>query len=217
MGQEIMSRAHANWAAVAYPAASVLLAAWVDRAFGKRTGDLPMKPLVWAGAGLNAVIGIVFAVVWLAPSIGDAVGGANAFKRVRGWAQTSAELGVKAQELGATALMFDEREIWHGVDYHGRNMTLPPVRAWRRGDHPRSHAEEAGTLLPGEDARVLVASYIPDFRRHIRADFASMEPVGTLTIPLGPRRQRVLELYLASGYRPLPRTAEYEAAFRDKR
>jgi 4-amino-4-deoxy-L-arabinose transferase-like glycosyltransferase len=215
MGQEIMSRAHANWAAAAYPAASVLLASWVDRAFGKRTGNLPMGPLVWAGAGLNAVIGIVFAVVWLAPSIGDAVGGANAFKRVRGWEQTSAELGAKAQELGATALMFDEREIWHGVDYYGRNMTLPPVRAWRRGDHPRSHAEEAGTMLPGEDARVLVASYVPDFQPRIRADFASMEPVGALIVPLGPRRQRVLQLYLASGYHPLPRTPEYEAAYRN--
>lgn len=217
MGQEIMSRAHANWAAAAYPAASVLVASWIDRAFGKRTGNFPIRPLVWAGVGLNTVIGVVFAIVWLAPSIGDALGGANAFKRVRGWEQTAAELGARAQELDATALMFDEREIWHGVDYHGRNMTLPPVRAWRRGDHPRSHAEEAGTMLPGEDARVLVASYVPDFRPRIRADFDSIEPVGTLTIPLGPKRQRVMKLYLASGYHPLPRTAEYEAEFQGKR
>jgi hypothetical protein len=217
MGQEIMSRAHANWAAAAYPAASVLLASWIDRAFGKRTGNLPMGPLIWAGTGLNAVIGIVFAIVWLAPSIGDAVGGANAFKRVRGWEQTSAELGLKAQELNATALMFDEREIWHGVDYYGRNMTLPPIRAWRRGDHPRSHAEEAGALQPGEDARVLVASVRSDFRPRIRADFSSIEPVGTLTIPLGPKRSRVLKLYLASGYHPLSRTAEYEVKYADQR
>jgi hypothetical protein len=113
--------------------------------------------------------------------------------------------------------MFDEREVWHGVDYYGRHMDLPPVRAWRRGDHPRSHAEEAGTLLPGEDTRVLVASYVPDFRPRIRADFASIEPVGVLTIPLGPKRQRVLKLYLASGYHPLPRTAEYEAEYAGQR
>jgi hypothetical protein len=217
MGQEIMSRAHANWAAAAYPAVSVLLASWVDRTFGKRAGEFPMKPLMWAGAGLNTVIGVIFAVVWLAPSIGDAVGGANAFKRVRGWEQTAEELALQAQEVNATALMFDEREVWHGVDYYGRDMNLPPVRAWRRGDHPRSHAEEAGTMGPGEDARVLVASFVPEFRPRIRADFEAIEQLGTLTIPLGPKRERVLRLYLATGYRPLPRTAEYEAQFEDTR
>jgi 4-amino-4-deoxy-L-arabinose transferase-like glycosyltransferase len=57
MGQEIMSRAHANWAAAAYPAVSVLLASWVDRTFGERAGEFPMKPLMWAGAGLNHEFG----------------------------------------------------------------------------------------------------------------------------------------------------------------
>jgi hypothetical protein len=114
-------------------------------------------------------------------------------------------------------LMFDEREVWHGVDYYGRNSPLPPVRSWRRSDHPRSHAEEAGALLPGEDARVLVASVRADFRPRIRADFDAIEPVGTLTVPLGPKKTRELKLYLASGYHPLPRTAEYEAKFADQR
>ena len=151
------------------------------------------------------------------PSIGDSVGGTNAFKRIRGWEQTAADLGAVALEHNATALMFDEREVWHGVDYYGRTMNLPPVRAWRRGDHPRSHAEEAGAMLPGEDRRVLVASLVPEFRPMIRADFDAIEPVSTLTVPLGPKKTRVLKLYLASGYHPLPRTAEHEAKFRGQR
>ncbi|HEX5007716.1 MAG TPA: glycosyltransferase family 39 protein [Hyphomonadaceae bacterium] len=212
LGQEIMSRAHANWAATAYPAACVLLASWIDRAF---LGESRAKaaPFVKGGIGLNAVIGVLFAIVWVAPALGDALGAANAFKRVRGWEQTADDLGALALEHSATALMFDEREVWHGVDYYGRDKPLPPIRAWRRTDHPRSHAEEAGAMQPGEDGRVIIASVRPDFRPRIRADFEAIEPLGTLTVPLGPKRSRQLKLYIASGYHPLARTAEYEARF----
>jgi len=207
--QEIMSRAHANWAATAYPASAVLLASWTART---RWGAA-----IKAGVALNLTIGLAFVVLWLAPSVADTAGGSNLIKRVRGWDQTAADLGQIALEHDASALMFDERENWHGVDYYGRNLNLPPIRAWRVTDHPRSHAEEAGTMLPGEDRAVLIASYRPDFRPRIRADFDTIESLGTLTVPLGPNRNRVLKLYLASGYHPLPRTAEYEASFEGKR
>ena len=217
LGQEIMSRAHANWAATAYPASSVLLASWIGRAFSGEAGRIKAGPFIRTGVGLNTLIGVIFAIVWVMPSIGDALGAANAFKRVRGWEQTADDLGAIALEHNATALMFDEREVWHGVDYYGYRKPLPPIRAWRRTDHPRSHAEEAGAMQPGEDERVIVASVRSDFRPRIRADFDAIEPLGTLTVPLGPKRTRELKLYLASGYHPLPRTAEYEAKFDGQR
>jgi hypothetical protein len=210
LGQEIISRAHANWAATAYPAAAVLLASWIDRAVGR----LKMGPWIKGGVAINAVIGVVFVIMWVAPSLGDSVGIGNAYKRVRGWQQTAQDLGALAIKNNVSALMLDEREVWHGVDYYGRNIaSLPPVRAWRRGDAPRSHAEEAGAMRPGEDAHVLIASYVPEFRPQIRADFATIKPIGTLTVPLGPKKERVLKLYLASGYHPLPRTPEYETKY----
>jgi hypothetical protein len=213
LGQEIMSRAHANWAATAYPASSVLLAAWISRAFDGEASRVRAGPFIKTGVGINTLIGVIFAIVWIAPSIGDALGAANAFKRVRGWEQTADDLGAIALEHNATAVMFDEREVWHGVDYYGRDKPLPPIRAWRRTDHPRSHAEEAGAMQPGEDARVIIASVRSDFRPRIRADFDAIEPLGTLTVALGPKRTRELKLYIGSGYKPLPRTVEYEAKF----
>lgn len=203
--QAVISRAHANWAATAYPAAAVLLASWIARPRWR----LAIK----AGVAVNLAIGLVFAVAWVAPSIGDAYGAANAYKRVRGSREMATRLETIAAANHATALMFDEREMWHGVDYYGRNLTLPPIRAWRRGDTAKSYAEEAGTLLPGEDARVLVVSKVPAFRDMIRADFSSIQPVGDLVIPLGPKRKRQLKLYLASGYHPQPRTPEFEARY----
>jgi asparagine N-glycosylation enzyme membrane subunit Stt3 len=213
LGQEILSRAHANWAATAYPAASVLLASWLDRAFRPRSGKLKAGPFIKAGIGLNALVGLLFAIVWMAPALGDAMGFENAFKRVRGWEAMSAELAKYAKQTNATALFFDERENWHGVDYYGRNMDLPPLRSWRRGDHPRSHAEEAGMMQPGEDARVLVASWRADYRPRVRADFQTSERIADIAIPVGPTKRRPLRLYIASGYHPLPRTPEYEAKF----
>jgi 4-amino-4-deoxy-L-arabinose transferase-like glycosyltransferase len=213
LGQEIMSRAHANWAATAYPAASVLVAAWIGRAFRPKTGKVKAGPIIKAGVGLNALVGLLFAIVWMAPSLGDAMGFENAFKRVRGWEAMSAELARYARDTQATALMFDERENWHGVDYYGRNMGLPPLRSWRRLDHPRSHAEEAGMMQPGEDARVLVASWRADYRPRVRADFVTSERIADISIPVGPTKQRPLRLFVASGYHPLPRTPEYEAKF----
>jgi hypothetical protein len=111
--------------------------------------------------------------------------------------------------------MFDEREIWHGVDYYGRNTPLPPIRAWRVGETPRSTAEELGTMQPGEDERVLVLSDNGDYAAHIEADFASIKPAGEIVVPLGGGRQRRLVLFLGSGYDPLPRDDAYRIRFPD--
>ncbi len=205
LAQSVISRAHANWAATAYPAAAVLVASWIAR---PRWGFA-----VKAAVALNLTLGLVYVIGWAAPSLGDSLGGANAYKRVRGWKETAAELGAITAKDHATAVMLDDREVWHGVDYYARNLPLPPIRAWRRGDEPHSYAEQAGTMRPGEDAKVLIASIVPNFRAMIRGDFASIEPAGYLTIPLGPKRKRVLKLYLASGYHPRPRTKEFEAKY----
>ena len=213
LGQEIMSRAHANWAATAYPAASILLASWISRAFGREPGKWKASPFIKTGVGLNTAVGILFAAAWMAPAIGDAIGAENAFKRVRGWEAMATDIAKYAQENNATALMFDERENWHGMDYYGRNLDIPALRSWRRTDHPRSHAEEAGTMQPGEDERVLVVSLRADYRPRVRADFETSERIADLAVPMGPTKRRLLRLYLASGYHPLPRTPEYEAKF----
>ncbi len=216
MGQEILSRAHANWAASAYPAASVLVASWIDRAFGRPTGRLKVGPFIKGGVALNVFIGVLFSVIWTLPWLADATGASNAMKGVRGWKETTRELSARAAELGATAILVDDRELWHGLDYYSRNTEMAPVRQWQRWPSPRNHAEQAGGLQSTEDARVLVASISADLRPKIRQDFASFEELGYLTIPIGPTRARKLKLYLASDYAQAPRTPEFEAAFEGK-
>lgn len=206
MGQEILSRAHANWAAVAYPGASVLVAAWIDRAIGRiKTG-----PIIKGGVALNGVVGLVFLVVWAFPTLADSLGASAGMKGVRGWEETTEKVVARARELDASAIMLDDRELWHAVDYYGRNLNMPPIRAWQRGPTPRSHAEEAGKMLPGDDRKLLIASISPGLRMMLRDDFATIEPIGYVDVKLTPKRDRRLKLYLASGYRQHERTPEFE-------
>jgi 4-amino-4-deoxy-L-arabinose transferase-like glycosyltransferase len=107
--QEIMSRAHANWAATAYPAACVLVASWIDRAFGSDTGRIKVGPVLKAGLAINLLIGATFTLFWVAPSLADATGVSASMKQVRGWKETVAELGKRAEELQASAILVDER------------------------------------------------------------------------------------------------------------
>jgi hypothetical protein len=213
LAQELMSRAHANWAASAYPAASILVASWIDRVFGRPTSRHPAGPWIKGGIALNLAVGVLFSVMWVMPFIADATGISTTMKGVRGWKETVSGLSARAADLGATAIMVDDRELWHGLDYYGRGKDLPPVRTWQRGSAPRSHAEEEGKMQPGEDARILIASSSIGLRPLIQLDFATIEEIGFLDIPLGPMRDRQLKLYLASGYQPVERTAEFEATY----
>ncbi len=208
--QAVIARAHGNWAASAYPAAAVLLASWVTRA---RWGAW-----IRGGAALNACVGAIFlGIAVLPPPVWDSVGLANAFKRVRGWDETAVRLADIAREQGATAVMTDEREVWHGLDYYSHDLATPPLRSWRLLEGAHNFAEQAGTMQPGEDAKVLIVSMRPNFRPRIRADFQSIEPLGDFVVALGPYKERRMKLYLASGYTPLPRTVEYEARFEGQR
>ncbi|MEM0985499.1 MAG: glycosyltransferase family 39 protein [Pseudomonadota bacterium] len=258
-GQAVLSRAHANWAATAYPAASVLVAAWLLRAQGNRMlwlaiagltlAAFQLVPDVAAGlkiglglgtaaaiAGLGAVFrwrpaGLLVAALLLhgtlmlgaaalfasPPSITAALGVDNALKRVRGWDEATQAVLMKAQDLGATAILVDEREVWHGIDYYGRNGLDIPLIAWRRNAGVKSFAETQ-PMTDDLDDRVLLASFRPGFRPRIRSDFLSMRRVGEVNIELGIRSDgcpimRRLVLYELSGFKPQPRTTEWEQKF----
>ncbi len=208
--QAVVSRAHANWAATAYPAASVLLAGWLAR-------QLQRPAWLWAAAAVNLLIALLLTATALLPaSLTSALGADNALKRTRGWDAAAQAIFAEAERLGATAILVDEREVWHGLDFYGRHESIPII-SWRRYPAPKSFSEQRP--LEGLLARrVLVASVHEDLRPHLRGDFAQFEPAGQVRIPLGRRRngceiERVFQLYLASGYAPPERTLAWEARF----
>ncbi|MEM9054414.1 MAG: glycosyltransferase family 39 protein [Pseudomonadota bacterium] len=210
--QAILSRAHANWAATAYPAASVWLGGFLLRAKGWR---IPY----WSGIGLQLALGIFATILALAPPAWSAaVGRDNDFKRVRGWEDLTSQLAREIERIQPTAILVDEREVWHGLDYYLRDTLDVPLIMWRYNPGPKSYSE-AIDLADLDSSRVLVASYRSHLRPRMKADFASWAPDGFVGVDLGHRSngcplRRELRLYTASDYQPLERTPDWLLQFK---
>ena len=198
--QAVLSRANANWAATAWPAASVLVAAWLIR----------MAPAgvrwLWASLALHVALGVLFVTVPLVPAAAASQAGFdNELKRTRGWDTAANAVFAKAAEIGATSVLVDEREVWHGLDYYARDRKLPLI-SWRRYGVPKSFSE-AVPMAPPIDEKVLVVSLHAEMRPMMRSDFKTFEDIGEITIPLGERRNgcplaRRFHLYIGSGFAP---------------
>lgn len=256
--QAVLSRANANWAATAYPAASILVASWLARArpnrklwyiiaavsfvafllapdvslvtrllvgaivaaallgFGHVVRHSP-SGLLWTSLSLHAALMLALMTIALVPaSMSTSLGFDNALKRTRGWDAAAEQLFARAEELGATSVLVDEREAWHGLDYYARDREIPMI-SWRRYAGPKSFSE--AQPLEGDLAeRVLIASLHPGMRPKLRSDFGAFEHVGAITIPLGTRSNgcpivREFQLYIGSEYSRQERTPEWEARF----
>lgn len=259
-GQSVLSRAHANWAATAYPAASVLIAAWLVRAAPRAwlwiaiagltalgfvfAPDLaPLLKLVlgggfvaailgigavsrwrpagliWAAIGLHGLVAALFLALPLTPpGLSADLGVDNALKRVRGWEATAERVLAEAEAIEASAILTDEREVWHALDYYMRERTHPPLIAWRENPGPKSFAE-AVPMSDAIDETVLVVSHRPTVRPRMRDDFAAFEFAGEIEIGLGRRANgclivRRFVLYRASGYGEQTRDAAWEERYR---
>lgn len=201
--QAIISRAHANWAASAYPAASLLLAFILNESSWKR----PFK----SSFGFHSLIGLSFLYLTLAPqSHIDAVGLGNSFKRLRGWEQTTLDMQAKAQALGVTAIVTDEREVWHALDYYSyRHKSATPIKAWLRWNNPHNYSEQIGQL--DGQGEVLIVSLKEDLHSRIKADFDVIEVFDTYQIETHAGRTRDFTLFIASRYSPQTRTVAFEA------
>lgn len=210
--QAVLSRAHANWAATAYPAASVLVGAFLMRAASWR-------PAYWAGIGLQILVGALAITLALAPpSWSAAVGRDNDFKRVRGWEDLTEQLAREIERLQPTVLVVDEREIWHGIDYYLRDELEIPLILWRYNSGPKSFAESVD-LSDLDNSNVLIASYRSHLRPRMKADFATWDPQGFVGVDLGHRSngcplRRELRLYMVSDYDPLPRNSDWVRQFK---
>lgn len=210
--QAVLSRAHANWAATAYPAASVWIGGFLIRAKGWRIA-------FWSGLAFQGVIGVLATILALGPPSWTAtIGRDNDLKRVRGWQDLSAQLALEVERLQPSAILVDEREVWHGLDYYLKDTLETPLIMWRYNPGPKSFAERID-LADIDHSRVLVASYRSNLRPPIKADFATWQAEGAISVDLGHRSngcpiQRELRLYLASNYDAPPRTTEWTQAFK---
>jgi hypothetical protein len=204
-----ISRANANWAAVAYPATLILTT-------GSLMATMTGRRVLAAAIAVNVAIGLAFAtLVVTTPSI------ANQFKGVRtarGWEETAREIAVRAAaqpgEPPFTAVMVDDRAAYFELNYYWRHARragapLPPVRMWLLYDEPHNSAEASDPMRPEEGGRVLVVHMRRDYLPFVAGDFTVFRTVEHLTVPLGGGVSRELEISVGEGFAPAPRNEAF--------
>lgn len=206
-----VSRANANWAAVAYPAILVWLTGLL---FVSRTG----RRLLATAIAVNVAIGLSFATVAVsAPQL------ANRFKGVRtaqAWEETAREIAqravARAGETPFTAVMVDDRATFYALNYYWREarrdgVPLPPVRMWLLRGEAHTSAEATDPMRTEEGGRVLVVHLRQDYLPFVAGDFTVFRAVEHLAVPLGGGVNREIEISVGEGFAPVERTEEFEA------
>jgi 4-amino-4-deoxy-L-arabinose transferase-like glycosyltransferase len=210
-----ISRANANWAAVAYPAIVV----WVTGAlFASRNG----RRWLAAAALINAAIGVGFMFASTNPEF------ANRFKGVRtaqAWEGTARQIAVRAApqpgEAPFTAVMVDDRTTYFELAYYWRHARragtpLPPLRMWRLYADAHNSAEATDPMREAEGGRVLVVHMRPEYLPYVAGDFTVFRTVEHLTVPLGGGHNRELEISVGEGFAPAQRDEAFMRRLREQ-
>jgi 4-amino-4-deoxy-L-arabinose transferase-like glycosyltransferase len=204
-GQAFIVRANANWAATAYPAASVLVAAWAARTQSVR--------VLAANAALNGFVSLLFLALILSPALTDALGLSNAFKRARGWQASADAIAAEARKGAFAAIVVDNRLLFHELSYYGdpgyrsgpARLGGTPVYMWKRFSETVSHAEAVAALPAGAKGPFLLASVTPDYNPWFQADFRVKVSLGQVIVPLGSGKTRAITFYRVADYAPASR------------
>lgn len=183
--QAFISRANANWAAVALAPVCVLGAAWAQ-AQGRRR-------LFWLGIGINAAIGLFLAALAVSPSLVEALNRHNDVKRLRGWNELAQIVVRQGHDGRFDAILSDDREDLASFAYYARDATIP-IRSFVPATGPNYEFHLSIPLPKMETGRVLYISRKAD-TSFLTSRFAGVRKIETVTMPLGGTKTRVLTLY----------------------
>ena len=196
LGVSLMSRAHANWAAPTYVAATVLVVAWALQRGWRRLLAVSIA-LHLAGVGLlftgrETLAGFGFDV----PAQYDPL------RRVRGWHELGAEVGKELAAHPGLTLFADDRELLAALVYYIRPHPLNAVK-WK----VTSRIQDQWDLTNGLGKRLgesflLVSEH--ELIDEMEPSFAAIERLRPIVIPLGPGAARTYTLYVARGFKGYP-------------
>ena len=172
-GQAFISRAHANWAASAYPA-TVILASWALIEM-RRVGLL--KSIFTAHL-------LIFFSVSLALSnlaVADKLGFSQAVRQIRGWEEQANIIGRLG--VGSDAIVIDDRSLMGAMLYYQRGVATEVV-AIDVNSNTSDHYEAFKAFDPERHLNILFITTRDD-AAHVDYRFKKIDAVGPVTVSTG--------------------------------
>jgi 4-amino-4-deoxy-L-arabinose transferase-like glycosyltransferase len=189
--QALLSRAHANWAAVAYPAAAILV-----------TANLLRSAVNWFRASLavNLSVLAVMAVTNAMAGNTTLLPAVIPYHRLLGWHDTAQAVRTRFDGGGFAAVLTDNRGLTAELLYYLRDAGIT-ILAWRPADRPpRDHYQLTRPFIAAKTVGPLL---FVDFRsdpRGVTGEFSQAEPLGQEPIATGPDRKRTVYFFRLSGF-----------------
>jgi len=194
--QAFLSRAHANWAAVAYVAATVLVTATM------------IRDVAWAwfraSAGIHAAVVVLFFAGMATAGLIKLPFGVAPFARTLGWENVADAVRAEVEAAQArgepyAAVLSDDRPMTAELLYYMRGSKTP-VYAWRETAKPRDHFEMVRPYNADVKGPVLLATLGGDATQ-VPAQFSSAEKTGEATVAAGVNATRRVTYFRLSGYK----------------
>lgn len=194
--QGFISRAHANWAATAYVAGSILVTATMLR-------DQAMR---WFRASMVlhvTAIGVIALGNMLAPSIAIPFV-KNPYERMLGWhlmAEATRDRLRFAERGGRPyrTILTDDRAVTAELLYYLRDEAIP-ITTWREGPSPRDHYELTRAFDAASPEPVLAVTMRAGLAA-IREHFRIAREIGRTRLKAGRAAQREVYFYHLEGYK----------------
>ncbi|MEE2525555.1 glycosyltransferase family 39 protein [Hyphobacterium sp. HN65] len=203
-GQAFISRAHANWAASAYVAGTLLVLLFLLR------GPAWRRYVMAASIAAGSLFWALTAIVGIQPSLVAGNNVARGVRHLQSWPETVTAIRTAAESGDFNAIVFDDRNVFHQMQRYGGDWPVE-IRMWQRYAAPHNHAEAVWGLDENTHGPFLIVSERAYDRARLVADFGGVERIGEIAIPTGGHADRRFTLYEATTHNRVPRTAEYEA------
>ena len=194
--QALLSRANANWAAAAYPAATI----WVVLTLAAGRARL------WRHLSLGlhgAAMGLLWFGLVAYPAISPPTA-RDPLARLHGWPEFADEVAALMARHPARMVVIDDRKIMASLLYYLRDKAdTDRLLAWDYDGFPHHHYELTRAYRGApNDRAILIARWGPKAVRKITDDFAQSRALDDLKTPEQPGREMVLTVRLLDGFQP---------------
>jgi 4-amino-4-deoxy-L-arabinose transferase-like glycosyltransferase len=176
MVQSFISRAHANWAAFAYIAVTVLVTAAMLRVNWTR--------LFRASMGLHIAIMLLLGAGGILAGSFTSLGVGDPYSRVLGWRAIAEATIAKARAENFRAIATDKRALTASLLYYLRDTDIPVTALLQGRKRPRDHFELTRPVTKDTPRPILLVSFS-------KSSHSRGKAIGSAEVAAGTKRRKV--------------------------